>query len=63
MRHDCRFYPASYPATIVQVKHERASVFNSQGRRGYEESADVFTGLVEGLGRLERIVEKTAGGA
>src|ERR1700678_1092358 len=58
---DRRFYPASYPATIVQVKHHRPSVFNKPGRPGDEESGDVFTGLVEGLGRLEQVIPENGG--
>jgi riboflavin synthase len=56
-----RFYPASYPATIVQVKHDRPSVFNKPGRPGDEESVDVFTGLVEGLGRLDQVIPENGG--
>ena len=58
---DRRFYPASYPATIVQVKDDRPSVFNKPGRPSNEESVDVFTGLVEGLGRLELVVRENGG--
>ena len=60
-RHGCRFYPASYPATIVQVKHKQANVRDLPVHRGQEESADVFTGLVEGFGRLEHIALENGG--
>ena len=49
-----RFYPASDRATIEHVVLNRDGTPNG-------ESTSVFTGLVEGLGRVERVIAENAG--